>query len=325
MSKPVVTIIGSLNCDLVTFTNKVPQGGETYTANSFETHQGGKGLNEAIAVSRLSPTNKIHTRMIGKIGKDDFGKNLKNCLIESGVDTTYIEEIENISSGVAVIIVESNGENRILITPGTNGELKPTDEEYSKYFKDIDIGFVVLQNEYPDTAKTIDWLKLNKPNINIAYNPSPFKKELITNEIWSKIDLLIVNEGEALDVAKHLLPKTKINEDVKGFENLTIEIQKLINQSNIKTVIITMGSKGSLFHDGNTTTKPRFIESKKVENVIDTTGAGDTFFGGVVSNLALGKKIEDAVEFATIASSLAIQKKGAAEGIPTYEEVLKNL
>ncbi|KAI5961446.1 RBK1 [Candida pseudojiufengensis] len=324
MSKPIVTIIGSLNYDLVTFTNKVPQGGETYTANSFETHQGGKGLNEAIAVSRLSPTDKIHTRMIGRIGDDDFGSNLINCLKESGVDVKYVETIKGISSGVATIIVESNGENRILITPGSNGKLKPTDEEYKNYFENIDSGFVVLQNEYPDSEKTINWLKLNKPKINIAYNPSPFKEELITNEIWSKIDLLIVNEGEAIDVAKKLLPNIKLNEDIEGFQQLAIEIHKLINQENIKTVIITMGSKGSLYYDGTTST-PKFINSKKIDNVIDTTGAGDTFFGGVISNLSLGKTIEDSVIFATTASSLAIQKKGAAEGIPTYEEVLKNL
>lgn len=191
MQKPTITVIGSLNYDLVTFTNKVPEGGETYQANSFETHMGGKGLNEAIAVARLSPEGKVNTRMVGRVGTDQFGDSLKQCLVDAGVDVSNVKAIDG-SSGVAVIIVEENGENRILITPGANGKLSLSDEEYASIFK-YD-AFVVLQNEYPDTAKSITWLKTHKPEINIAYNPSPYKPKLITHEILSKIDLLIVNE-----------------------------------------------------------------------------------------------------------------------------------
>lgn len=308
---PTVTVIGSLNYDLVTFTNKVPEGGETYQANSFEMHMGGKGLNEAIAVVRLSPEGKVKTRMVGKVGTDQFGASLKQCLVDSGVDVSNVKTVDG-SSGVAVIIVEESGENRILITPGANGELKLSDEEYASIFKDD--SFVVLQNEYPDTAKSITWLKKNKPDINIAYNPSPYKPELITNEILSKIDLLIVNEGEAQDVARHLLGGT-----VTLFDMLAVEIQKLLHQGNVKTVVITMGSKGSTFYNGES--EPTFIPAKKVDSVVDTTGAGDTFFGALVSNLALGQNLEEAVNFATKASSLAIQRTGAAESIPFYKDV----
>ena len=308
---PTVTVIGSLNYDLVTFTGKVPGAGETYQANAFETHMGGKGLNEAIAVARLSPEGKVKTRMVGRIGTDQFGTSLKQCLVDAGVDVSNLKTVDG-SSGVAVIIVEENGENRILITPGANGKLTLSDEEYASIFKDDT--FVVLQNEYPDTAKSITWLKENKPNINIAYNPSPYKPELISNDILSKIDLLIVNEGEAQDVAKHLL-----GNPVTLYELLAEEMQKLLHQGNIKTVVITMGSKGSIFYNGES--KPTFVPSKKVDTVVDTTGAGDTFFGGLVSNLALGHGIEEAVNFATKASSLAIQKKGAAEGIPFYKDI----
>ncbi|KAK6894955.1 Ribokinase [Candida tropicalis] len=324
-TKPIVTIIGSLNYDLVSFTKKVPEAGETYQADSFETHMGGKGLNEAIAVSKLSPPETIETRMIGKIGTDPFGIQLKQYLIDNKVNVENVDTIEG-SSGVAVIMVEEDsGENRILITPGSNGQLKPSDEQYNEYFPNKDdSSFVILQNEYPDTINTINWLKTNRPKVNIAYNPSPFKSELITSSLLSKIDLLIVNEGEALDVAKHLgiletMPQS-IDDEIEKFSNLAKSLQDSINKDNVNVVIITMGSKGCVYVS-KSIPSPSFIKSKKVTKVIDTTGAGDTFFGGVVSNLALGKDIKQAVEFATSASSLAIQKKGAAEGIPKYEDV----
>lgn len=323
-----ITIIGSLNYDLVTYTSRVPEGGETAQANSFENHLGGKGLNEAIAAARLTPNNTIAVRMIGNVGDDSFGKELKQALIDAKADVQYVKTIENISSGVAVIIVEDSGENRILITAGANGELKPTPQDYETYFPKVDeTGFVMLQNEYPATVESINWIKQNRSKLNIAYNPSPFKSELIKPEILGKIDMLIVNEGEALDVAKFLLG-SEIDEfnqligldKTKGFKLLAHKLCKLINPDNINLVIITMGSQGSIFAYKDV--EPIFIESVKVDNVVDTTGAGDTFFGGVVLRLALGIDVSKAVEFATKASSLVIQKKGAVESIPTIEQVL---
>lgn len=325
----LITVIGSLNYDLVTYTDKVPAGGETFQANSFENHLGGKGLNEAIATARLSEkSGDRHVRMIGNIGDDSFGKELKQSLQDSGVDTKYVKTIEGKSSGVAVILVETSGENRILITSGANGELKPTNEDYEEYFKEVDLQqFVILQNEYPDTIKSIQWIKTNRPKINIAYNPSPYKPELITAETWKLIDLLIVNEGEALDVAKNLLSTQEFEEfdklikqdTLKGFGELSSKLQNLINQDNVSVIVITMGSLGSIYTSKDV--KPMFHKANKIKNVVDTTGAGDTFFGGVVSQLAGGKDLHQAIKFANTASGLVIQKKGAAESIPTIEEV----
>ncbi|OBA19089.1 Ribokinase-like protein [Metschnikowia bicuspidata var. bicuspidata NRRL YB-4993] len=327
----MITIIGSLNYDLVTFTDKVPEGGETLQANSFENHLGGKGLNEALACARLSLNGRSDVRMIGNIGADAFGRELKQTLVDANVDTKYVRTIKNQSSGVAVILVETSGENRILITAGANGDLKPTCEEFETFFEDSSTegDFVILQNEFPHTLESIRWIKSHKPTINIAYNPSPFNRNYITSETLSKIDFLIVNEGEALDVAHCILNEeemsqfhnTILQDKVKGYGSLAQKLQTQLDQQNISTVIITMGSLGSVF--ASKTREASFVQSQKIDNVIDTTGAGDTFFGGVILQLSDRQDIEVAIKFATAASGLAIQKKGAAEGIPHFEDVNK--
>ncbi|ODV78273.1 Ribokinase-like protein [Suhomyces tanzawaensis NRRL Y-17324] len=326
-----ITVVGSLNYDLVTFTDRVPAAGETFQANAFENHLGGKGLNEAIAAARLLPKNSdISVRMVGNVGDDTFGKELKQALVDASVDTTHVKTIANKSSGVAVILVEKhNGENRILITGGANDDLKPTAEDYVQYFPESEPEFVMLQNEYPDTINTIDWIKTNRPAINIAYNPSPFKPERISSKTLKQIDLLILNEGEALDVAKFLLSDSELEQfqssietdKVQGFSDLARKLQSLINHDNVQTIVITMGAKGSIYVSKESK-DVAFEPSRKIEKVVDTTGAGDTFFGGVVTKLASGKKIDEAVKYATIASSLVIQKNGAVESIPTFEQVI---
>lgn len=327
----MITVIGSLNYDLVTFTNKVPGPGETFQANTFENHLGGKGLNEALACARLS-LGGTSVRMIGNIGLDNFGKELKQALVEDGVDTSCVKTIEDQSSGVAVILVEESGENRILITAGANGELKPSDDELLQYFQGSQEGdFVILQNEFPFTLQCINWLKQNKSSINIAYNPSPFKQELVTAEILEQLDFLIVNEGEALDVAKVVLDTqtlasfkdTIANDKKAGFLDLASKLRESLCTTNLSTVVITMGSEGCVY--ASKTGDVKFQPSRKVEKVIDTTGAGDTFFGGVISQVSAGNTLAQAIEFATAASALAIQKSGAAEGIPYYDQVQESL
>lgn len=317
---PSITVVGSLNYDLVTYTNKVPGPGETYQANSFENHLGGKGLNEALAAARLSPPGcSTKIRMVGNIGEDSFGKELKQALVDSHVDTDYVQEIKGTSSGVAVIIVETNGENRILITAGANGQLKPTEQDYQSIFSDTEDGdFVVLQNEYPDTFATIAWLKAHKPAVNIAYNPSPFREEIADPDIMKKIDLLIVNEGEAADIANALKLPEDTEHSVENMKNLASALQTKLHQSNCSSAIITMGGQGCCYatRDGAS-----FTPASKVENIVDTTGAGDTFFGGIVLQLAQKFSLQEAVGFATKASALAIQRKGAAEGIPWFNDI----
>lgn len=324
----MITVIGSLNYDLVTYTDKVPLGGETIAANSFEKHLGGKGLNEALACARLRSSESINVRMVGNVGSDTFGEELKLVLTDASVDTEFLGVIEGESSGVAVILVEESGENRIMIIAGANGHLKPTPEDYERIFPNNtnnSIEFVVLQNEYPHTSQSIEWLKSNRKGINVAYNPSPFKPELISDEFLGKIDLLIVNEGEALEIARKIKTEDfSENHNRDFFASLASKLQAVICQDNVSSVIITLGSQGSVYCD-KLRKEVQFEPAATVEHVVDTTGAGDTFFGGVVLQLTAGNTLSEAIKFATVASSLAIQNRGAAESIPSYKDVTGSL
>lgn len=328
----MITIIGSLNYDLVTYTNTVPLAGETIQANTFEKHLGGKGLNEALACARLRKSNDSIVRMVGNVGADSFGEELKLALVDASVDSAYVSTLEGQSSGVATILVEKSGENRILIVAGANGLLKPSDEDYSRIFTQDKVppkhDFVVLQNEYPHTIESINWLKTNRSHINIAYNPSPFKADLISKDTLKNIDLLIVNEGEAMNIAEKVLSKVNLENNLPSrefFLSLASTLREFICQSNTSIVIITLGSTGCVYASKEKRLA-LYEPAAIVDHVLDTTGAGDTFFGGIVLQLSTGDStLEEAIRFATVASSLAIQKRGAAQSIPYYYDVVKAL
>lgn len=338
-----ITIIGSLNYDLVTYTSRLPEAGETFQADSFETHFGGKGFNQAIAAGTLLPT--AHTedrevRMVGRVGTDAFGSQMKHFLLERGVQIKHVTNVPDANTGVAVILVEGNGENRILITPGANGELNLDEKDYQDLFfepspsseSSFKSHYVILQNEQPDPLKSINWLHANRPSVNIAYNPSPYKEYNCSNpQVLGMIDILVVNEGEALSCAGSLLSAKEVADfdlgikadEVLGLKMLAVALATLINTEKNNIVVITIGSRGSVC--GSLNFEPFFAPALKVENVVDTTGAGDTFLGGFVSQLASGKGVDEAVKFATAAAALAVQKKGAAEAIPSYEQVMELL
>ncbi|ODQ81992.1 hypothetical protein BABINDRAFT_33127 [Babjeviella inositovora NRRL Y-12698] len=325
----IITVIGSLNKDLVTYTNKVPGAGETYQANAFQTHNGGKGLNEALATAKLLPVSAdIKVRMVGRVGNDSFGQELKGCLADAGVDVSQVTE-EPLPSGVAVILVEASGENRILITPGANGKLSLDEAAVAAIFPvSEEPEFVILQNEQPDPAENMKMLKKNNPAVNIAYNPSPFY-EVSDPAVLGLVDVLIINEGEAADLAKSVLAGPaleKVNGKigssfVEGYLALASLLVNKINGDNLNTVVITLGAKGAIY--ANMVHGAKFYAAEKVAKVVDTTGAGDTFLGAIVGQLALDQSIDDLMAFASKASSIVIQREGAAESIPTHAEVLE--
>ncbi len=332
---PTITVIGSLNYDLVTYSPFIPKSGETMTATRFETHNGGKGHNQALASQRTLPMTDASLdapkiRMVGRIGDDLFGKQLKGGLEKEGVDVQHVKVItekdsngDSVSTGVATILVEEKtGDNRILITLGANGYL--VNLNYEDIFPSpTSNDYVILQNEQTDIEASLTWLETNRPNYKLIYNPSPFIG--LPDELWQGVDYLLLNETEAKQLVEHLFKVSLDDDDVPILPRVKGYISKLITKlSKRTTIIITIGPDGCYYHSNNSEDYHKGYNIPK-EKVIDTTGAGDTFLGALVSSLSCNWNLDKCIDYAIKASALAVTKRGAADGIPYYREVFKIL
>ncbi|GME79946.1 unnamed protein product [Ambrosiozyma monospora] len=269
--------------------------------------------------------------MWGKIGDDYQGAELFKSLKDSGIDLNLVEIIKGEKSGTATILVEESGENRIIIVAGANGKMRPDEQQLNEHFPvDSADQLVILQNEFPNPEYVIDWLSENRPKIKKFYNPSPLVVTPERLSVLNKVEYLILNEIESFELLKGLSDDVQINLKQLDEKETTSDVVKhgesLISELRVHlphpTFIITLGSKGCLYQP-TPGDRPGYQPSCKVDTVVDTTGAGDTFFGGLVSKLHEGLTLAESLKFATFASSLAIQKKGAVEGIPFYADVCK--
>ena len=295
-----VVVVGSINMDLVTRCKRAPKGGETLFGEEFSQVPGGKGANQAVAIGKLG-TNVI---MLGKIGKDSFGKDMLASMEKNGVNIQHIEEGEK-ATGIAKIIVEESGQNRILVVAGANSEVdKEYVDRHLAAIKESDI--VVTQLEIP--IETVEYtLKKAKEFGKITIlNPAPARE--LSDEIIKNSDFIIPNESE-LALITGMAVETE--EEIK-------KAGKKLLDMGVKNLIITLGSKGSLHLNRD---KCEFHSAYKVK-AIDTTAAGDSFIGGVVRELN-GDNISEAIEFGTKVSAVAVTKKGGQTSIPTIEEVIK--
>jgi ribokinase len=331
MTPKIITIIGSLNTDLVTLTPRVPSGGETLTATSFSTGPGGKGANQAVASARLSrpnphssspPTLDVAVKMVGAVGADEFGLPLVKGMEADGIDMSGVKVVKDQTTGVAVILVEEGtGENRILFNPGANHTLQPTDflsaESLGSPLPDL----VILQLEIPlDTVLQI--LKTAKTEgVDVLLNPAPAVK--LPEEAFAGLAHLIVNESEAA-----ILTGRKV-EDVEAEEFDWNSVTSDFLAKGVKNVVVTLGSKGAFFarNEGDVFSKGTLVPSEKVDKVVDTTAAGDTFVGayavGVVRKVGVpsGKVMEEDVRLACRAAGRTVEKKGAQSAIPWADEI----
>ena len=293
-----VVVAGSINMDLVTVCERAPKGGETLFGKEFFQVPGGKGANQAVAIGKLGTS----VTMLGKIGNDSFGKDLISSMNNSGVDTNHIETSAS-STGIAKIVVEENGQNRILVVSGANMEVdKAYIDRHMDVIKDSDI--LVTQLEIPiDTVEYV--LKKAKESGKITVlNPAP--ATVLNDEIIKNSDIIIPNESE-LGIITSLPTNT--------MEEIKIAAQKLLNMG-VKELIVTLGSQGSLHLNRSGSTLHTAYKVKAV----DTTAAGDSFIGGLIKNIQ-ANNLDDAIEFATKVSAITVTRKGAQISIPTIEEV----
>lgn len=285
---------GSINIDIFFRVEHIVRPGETISSESIEKRAGGKGLNQSVALAKVSDS-VYHA---GSIGTDG------NFLIEEmenfGVDTSLLKKSDKLT-GNAIIQVDDKGENSIVLYKGANFDNSESyvDEVLSHFEKD---DILVLQNEINCMPYIIN--KAYEKGLKIVLNPSPITDEIEKIDL-DKIDLLLVNETEAKALAKVSDAKEAVNYFRDNFPSLK--------------VVETFGKNGSMYFD-----KDNLInqDSFKVD-AVDTTGAGDTFTGYFVTYFYKGEKITKCLEVATKASALSVTKKGASISIPSHEAVLK--
>lgn len=296
--KKGILVIGSLNMDLSINLAKMPVTGETILGRGIAYKAGGKGANQACAAGKLGG----RVRMLGCVGQDEFGQKLVKSLSESGVETDYIKESRDLPTGTAVIYVDDNGDNSIVVIPGANMAcdieyLKEQDEQF--HWCD----YVVLQMEIPYEAVWYSVKRAKELGKMVILNPAPAPDE-IPEEILSLVDYLTPNETEIIAL------------NGKSKDDIREGAEKLLSRG-VSNVIATLGDRGALLVNRYGET---FYPARKVVSV-DTTAAGDCFNGAMVAALAEGQSEAEAILFANIASSIAVTRKGAQESLPIREEV----
>jgi ribokinase len=287
-----ISVIGSINVDLVVEAKKRPVKGETIFGYGFSIHPGGKGANQAVAIARLGG----NVKMFGCVGDDVYADAMIRNLSENKVDTSNIKKVKNISTGVASITVAEN-DNSIIVVKGANDCV---DIEYIESVKDeiLESDFVLMQYEIPmETVEHVVSL-CHDNDIKIILNPAPINK--ISRASVEKADYITPNEHEAV----------LMFEEDKDIEEILRKYPRKI--------IVTLGERGASYFDEDKLVNVPIIDNV---NVVDTTGAGDTFSGAYVKALADGMDIERAMKFAQCASGMSVEKFGAQEGMPTLEQV----
>ena len=295
-----ICVIGSLNMDLVVNVDEMPKKGQTLIGSKFKEIPGGKGANQAVAASRLGGD----VYMIGKVGNDGFGQSLLKQLKADKIKTDYVQ-IEEGPSGVALITVDKNAENSIVVSPGANFKLEESDiDKCIDGIKESEI--VVIQLETPiDTIKYALEKSKELGKFTIL-NPAPAVK--LSDDIIKNVDLLTPNETE-LEILSGV--KIENEDDIKKAANVMI-------QKGVKQLIVTLGSKGSLYLDKDNV---KFKKSYKVE-AIDTTAAGDSYTGALAVAFSKGKDIDEAMDFASKVGALCVTNVGAQTSIPSLYDFM---
>ncbi len=282
--RPRIAVVGSANIDLTTFTNQFPKPGETIFGQKFDLGFGGKGANQAVA-ARLCGAEVF---MVARVGSDLFGPATIENFRKQGIDVTHVKQVEGLSSGVAPIFVEPNGQNRILVVKGANDALKPADvDAAAETLKSADC--IVLQFEIPmqTVYYTIEFAR--KHGIRCILNPAPAQPvDLVA---LKDLDYFVPNETEA---------ETIMESPVKNVEEAKKCAAKLV-AGGIRRVILTLGANGSLLTgpDGHHHIAPFEVEA------IDSTGAGDAFIGSFAVFLGEGVPEKEAVRRANLYAGLS--------------------
>ncbi len=290
-----IVVVGSINMDLVVRAPRHPQPGETILGSAFNTFPGGKGANQAVAAARLGG----QVKMIGRVGEDEFGERLRATLEKDQVDTEYVLRTSGVASGVALITVSDDGQNNIVVVPGSNGKLSPADIQAAEAAFE-GAGALLLQLEIPLETVTAAARMAHKHGAQVILNPAP--AQALPKELLQQVDYLIPNENE-------LALLTGVD--------VTALAANSIQSLGVQCLIVTLGSEGVLVVQAGQTHQ---LQPHRV-SVVDTTAAGDGFVGAFAVALTEGKKVLAAAEFGNAAGALAVTRSGAQPSLPARVEL----
>jgi ribokinase len=295
-----VFVAGSINMDVVATAQRHPRIGETVAGTSVLYFPGGKGANQAVAASKLGAP----TTLIGRLGKDAFGRELKAFLDTQNIDLTFLQETAEAHTGTALITI-ADADNTIVVIPGANALMSAADVA-APVLKKGDIA--VSQFEIPLPTIRAFFERARASGATTILNPAPARE--FSRDLLDLVDILILNESELGLLARTELCDT--DEDARF-----IEAMRSLQPGNDRIICVTRGRRGSvaLIDDRPHTDFGRAVKA------IDTTGAGDCFVGAVAALLGDGQPVRSAFGYANIAASICVERMGAAPSMPTAEEV----
>ncbi len=296
----MITVVGSLNMDLVMYADKIPRPGETVLGKNFKQIPGGKGANQANAAAKLGAS----VNMIGCVGNDFFGEQLLDSLQRDGVNTDHVLVKPNVSTGVAIILVESSGDNCITVASGANYLITEDDiTEVKDIITASDV--ILLQLEIPLEIVKSTILSAKSAGKTVILNPAPAAE--LDSIILENTDILTPNETELEFLSGH---RTDTLADLKAAGEILLH-------KGVKELVITLGSKGCLHMKDQTVTH---YHAYKV-NAVDTTAAGDSFNAALAVSFSKGETMKEAIEFAMKVGAMTVTKEGAQTSLPHLTEV----
>lgn len=299
--KPKITVIGSFMMDLMSRTPRLPVAGETVMGGPFQMGPGGKGSNQAVAAARLG----AEVCMVVSLGIDHFGDVAYENLVKEGIQVDFAKRVDTVCTGAALIMVdEEKGENMIVVAPGSNNELEPSDVEKARD-RILGSDYVLLQLEIP--IHTVEYATelAHANNVGVVLNPAPGRS--LSDDLLSRVDVLTPNETEASAITGQAVVDHRTAE--KAARDLLAR--------GCRSVVITLGATGALVVNHAGAYRLPAFEVKAV----DTTGAGDAFNGALAVALAQGQSLLDAVGFASAAGAISVTRVGTAPAMPKRSEV----